>query len=456
MNYYIYLILLMLNQQATTATTKTERNSETVVNRKIESNSDSRKNYSRQESNIKVRANTKTKGNVKAGTKIDVQRDLESRLSTHIIINAKMHPEEEKRLKNLGNLIYRIPMIDSYVLEVPKDCIKDLKHVEGVEQVEYDALMTAQMDIARKVVKTDTIRKNYGYTGKGITVAVIDTGVHTHKDFMYPQNRLLGQVDYLNGRNELYDDSGHGTHVAGIVGGSGYASSGKYTGIAPEVNLLSVKVLDAKGGGKTSDVLAGLQWIMDHRRQYNIRIVNISIGGKDELGEEAAIVKAVNKLWDAGIVVVTAAGNKGPRRQTITTPGISRKIITVGSSDDQQTVNIKGDYISNYSSRGPTKEKIIKPDVVAPGANIISCSTQRINVTTTREEVELGEKYESKSGTSMSAPIVTGAIALLLQKEPDLTPNQVKLRLSQSCEDLGFEKNHQGWGQLNIEKLLKD
>ncbi|WP_105614907.1 S8 family peptidase [Vallitalea okinawensis] len=309
------------------------------------------------------------------------------------------------------------------------------------------------MDVARKRVNVEKVFNEGKLTGRGITVAVVDTGVYPHTDFLIPYNRLLKQVDYVGDLDAPYDDNGHGTHVAGIIGGNGISSDGKYMGIAPDVNLLSVKVLNKKGGGKTSDVLAGLQWVMDNRNKYNIRIVNISLGGDDHKGEESSIVKAVDHLWDNGIIVVTAAGNKGPRSRTITTPGISRKIITVGCSNDHETVNINGDFISNYSSRGPTRACIIKPDVVAPGANIISCASKENYKPMERLSRE-DSKYEAKSGTSMAAPMVSGAIALLLQSNPYLSPNEVKLKLSRCCDDLGFKKNHQGWGLINIEKLM--
>lgn len=369
-----------------------------------------------------------------------------------VIVNANMNKTDEKKLKSVGRVIHRLPMIQAYVLEIPQIALDDLKGVEGVAKVEYDTRMTAQMDVARKTINVENVINKGRLTGKGVTVAVVDTGVYPHADFLVPYNRLLKQVDYVGNLDAPYDDNGHGTHVAGIIGSNGISSDGKYMGIAPDVNLLSVKVLNKKGGGKTSDVLAGLQWVMDNRNKYNIRIVNISIGGDDHKGEESSIVKAVDHLWDNGIVIVTAAGNKGPRSRTITTPGISRKIITVGCSNDHETVNINGDYISNYSSRGPTRACIIKPDVVAPGANIISCASKENYKPMERLSRE-DSKYESKSGTSMAAPIVSGATALLLQSNPYLTPNEVKLKLSQCCDDLGFKKNHQGWGRINIDKL---
>ncbi len=279
-----------------------------------------------------------------------------------------------------------------------------------------------------------------GLTGKGISVAVMDTGVFLHPDY---GKRVIGFVDMVNRKREPYDDCGHGSHVCGIIGGSGALSDGQYCGMAPRCNLVAVKVLDRKGNGYATDVLAGIDWLLNRKEALGIRIVNISVGsgGKKNPREDSALVQGVNRAWDAGLVVVVAAGNNGPGRMTITTPGISRKVITVGCSDDDQEILVGGRRMVDYSGRGPTAECICKPDVIAPGKTIVSCASRN-------------GKYAMKSGTSMSTPIVSGAIALLLEKYPDMSNRDVKLKLMESSRDLGLPKNQQGWGLLNLEKLL--
>lgn len=281
-----------------------------------------------------------------------------------------------------------------------------------------------------------------GLTGKGIGVAVLDTGCFLHGDF---DSRIVAFTDIVRRKRIPYDDNSHGSHICGIIGGSGRASQGKYRGIAPGCQLIPVKVLDRRGNGFASDVLSGLRWIRANRKNYNIRIVNISVGSLSRKGieENSSLVRGVNEAWDDGLVVVVAAGNMGPQRCTITTPGISRKVITVGCSDDYKEVNVMGSRMVDYSGRGPTGACVLKPDLVAPGASIISCSNQP------------GE-YTAKSGTSMATPLVSGAIALLLQKYPDMSNKDIKLRLRERCTDLGLPHTQQGWGLLNIEKLLKD
>jgi len=243
--------------------------------------------------------------------------------------------------------------------------------------------------------------------------------------------------------------------VAGVAAGSGVMSQGKYIGMAPEANIVALKVLDEAGRGNATDALAGIQWIIDNKKRYNIRVANLSIGTLD-VGSVDPLVKAVEAAWDEGIVMVVAAGNNGPRKQSITSPGTSRKAITVGAADDQNPVDIGGSSMKNFSGRGPTLECIIKPDIVAPGCGIISCLTNSPEVSEKRlvKMKVVDEYYVQMSGTSMASPRIAGAVALLLQKYPTLTPDEVKLRLKHSALDLRFSRNRQGWGMLDIEKLL--
>ncbi len=281
-----------------------------------------------------------------------------------------------------------------------------------------------------------------GLTGRGVGVAVLDTGIYPHEDF---GQRITAFFDVLHRRREPYDDNGHGTHISAIIGGSGAASGGRYRGIAPGCDLISVKVLDAKGGGFASDVLMGLRWIREYKDALGIRIVNISVGSysRKNMSENSALVRGVDAAWDDGLVVVVAAGNNGPGYMTVTTPGISRKVITVGCSDDHKEVSVMGNRMVDYSGRGPTGACICKPEIVAPGAGIVSCSNEP-------------GRYAVKSGTSMSTPVVAGAIALLLEKYPEMNNRDVKLRLRERAVDMGLPRNQQGWGLLDIERLLAD
>ena len=230
-----------------------------------------------------------------------------------------------------------------------------------------------------------------------------------------------------------------------MIAGSGLASGGLLKGIAPGSSITAIKVLDHRGNGYAADVLMGLRWIREHRKEYGIRIINISVGSltRREMTENSALVKGVNAAWDDGLVVVVAAGNHGPAPGTVTTPGISRKVITVGCSDDDREVEVMGSRMVDYSGRGPTNACVCKPDLVAPGCGIISCCNEP-------------GRYFIKSGTSMSTPLVSGAIALLLEKYPSMSNKDVKLRIRERAVDLGLPHNQQGWGKLDVKSLLAD
>lgn len=273
-----------------------------------------------------------------------------------------------------------------------------------------------------------------GIQGRGITAAILDTGIVMHPDY---RDRVIGFKDFIGRRGAPYDDYGHGTHVTGILAGNGQVF-GEYRGIAPAAGIVHLKILDQHGNGKREDVIAGIRWVVENRAMYKIRILNISVGTvKEGDKKDLDLIRAAEEAWDAGIVVVVAAGNMGPGAQTITAPGNSRKVITVGSSDEMGPL---------YSGRGPTRSCVCKPDIVAPGSNIISCSH-----TFGRNR----KYYCSKSGTSMATPMVSGAAALLLSKEPWLSNVEVKMRLRESARDLGLERNRQGWGLLDIPSFLR-
>lgn len=296
------------------------------------------------------------------------------------------------------------------------------------------------MNRVASVIKLDYARKQ-GLTGKNVGIAIMDTGISPHPDIVYNDGPFVSFFDTINHQNRLYDDNGHGTHVAGIIAGNGMMSNKLYEGIAPDCKLHIIKILDKNGEGNIKNVMSGINWLLKNKDKYNIRIVNISVGSVSikKFDENSPLVRSINTLWEAGLIVVTAAGNNGPADYTIGAPGNSRKIITVGTSD-----TVFGRFSHDFSGRGPTSNCIKKPDIVAPGLNIISCN----NKTTPA-------LYIPRSGTSMSTPIVSGCIALLLEKFPYMTNKDVKLHLKRNGINLKLPHTKQGWGLIRCDTLLR-
>ncbi len=288
---------------------------------------------------------------------------------------------------------------------------------------------------------------NSAYTGKSITAAVLDTGISRHPDFI---GRIVGFSDFVNGRVGLYDDDSHGTHVSGILAGSGSLSGGRYRGIAPQCGLVIGKVLNHNGDGTVEHMLQGIAWVLKKREVWNIRILNISIGLGLSLknGQKENLIACVEDAWEQGLVVVVAAGNAGPRPGSLSPIGNSRKVITVGCNEGGY-FGERNSLCEHYSGREAEDTDLRKPDIVAPGTDIVSCCSQvRHNL------YGWQNAYMEKSGTSMSTPIVSGAAALCLEKCPDAQNYEVKRRILYTATDLREPWYKQGWGMLNIDRML--
>ncbi len=357
-----------------------------------------------------------------------------------------LRPCRSSRLRQLiqgagGRIVYELPLINSLAVELPSTALLQVIPATKVKMVWPDVTAQPCLDVAMPATGAAQVHQA-GVTGKGVVVAVIDTGIAPHDDLMKPQPRIVGWHDLVNGKSEPYDDEGHGTHVAGIIAGNGRESGGKFTGVAPEALLVGVKALDAQGSGPISRVIAGIQWVVEHKEEYRIKVINLSLGAPPEEGYRTdPASKAVNAAWQAGLLVCVAAGNAGPRQRTITTPGISPRVITVGSINDQGTVPRDDDVINDFSSRGPTIDRLAKPDLVAPGADITS--------------LKPGGGYAAQTGTSMATPMVSGAAALLWEKNPGLSPNRLRNLLVSTAEDRGYNKLIQGAGYLNVATALE-
>lgn len=341
-------------------------------------------------------------------------------------------------------------LINSFTSKVSAKSLEKLVKTEGVKKVWLDGKITAFLDVAAPAVKA-TAPWSRSITGKGIGVAVIDTGIYKHPDL---SGRIVGFKDFIKNKTSAYDDNGHGTHVAGDIASNGSRSASLYKGTAPEANLIGVKVLDKNGSGSLSTVIQGIQWCISNREKLGIRVINLSLGSTAlQSYHDDPVCLAVENAWANGIVVCAAAGNAGPGSGTVCSPGIDPKIITVGAIDDKNSLNFKNYKIASYSSRGPTIDNLIKPDVVCPGTNIISLRSPNSTLDKQYSQGRVASDYFSLSGTSMATPICAGIAALMLEANGTLTPDEVKKILMETTRPLpNMAENIQGKGLVDADR----
>jgi serine protease AprX len=367
-------------------------------------------------------------------------------------------PGERRLMGRLGGQTRRLLRDSSrwVSLRLPARTLAALAESDVVEFVASDEPVASAMDVVRTATnEPGPAAPESAYKGEGVTIAMLDSGVAPHPDIQ----GLVASVDFAGNLSPTpvfdtpedpqraeaasVDPNGHGTHVAGILIGTGAASAERsLAGLAPAAKLVSVRVLDGAGGGRTSDMLAALQWVRDNKDALGIRVLNLSLGHPiHEPAADDPLVQEVDALWDAGVVVVCSAGNRGRNgNATISSPCNSRKVISVGAANARKTPEPFDDAVATYSSRGPTPGRVVKPDLVAPGNKIASTRApgshldqyvaKRVAADPALPEVQ---DYFEMSGTSMSAPMVSAAAALMLQKDPGLNPGTVKARLMLSA-----------------------
>ena len=275
-----------------------------------------------------------------------------------------------------------------------------------------------------------------GDIGSGISVAIVDTGLAQHAGIFKdingkPKDRIVGWSDFVDSRPAPHDPNGHGTHVAGIVANTQVNSDGMWNSIAPGVHLVGVRVLNEEGYGTYEGVIEGIQWVIDHKDDLNIKVMNLSLISQVRSPYWAdPLNQAVMQAWANGITVVVAGGNTGPNPMSIGVPGNNPYAITVGAFTDNFTPeDWSDDYITPFSSAGPTLDGFVKPDIVAPGAHIVSTMLPSTKISRNHEANRLTSHYFSMAGTSQAAAIASGVAALTLSHNPDLSPDEVKFRL---------------------------
>ena len=344
-----------------------------------------------------------------------------------------------------GSVTSEFRVINSLGVEMPTNAVASLQEEPGVLTITANApvQMTGKGEsndprpasdypdlVGADLVWTD------GVTGEGVTVAVVDIGLSNHPGLLnkvngVTKNRIAGWVDFVEGSNSPRDPHGHGTHIAGIIANAQEGPDGEYNGVAPGVRLVGVRVLDEYGYSDYANVIQGIQWVIENKETYNIRVMNLSLVSDasvpywfDPLNE------AVMQAWASGITVVVAAGNDGAAPMTIGVPGNNPYVITVGAFTDNYTPDDwSDDYLAPFSSAGPTLDAFTKPDLLAPGAHMVSTIDKHSTLAEEHPDSLLPQKYFWMAGTSQASAVVSGLAALVLAENPDLTPDEVKYRL---------------------------
>jgi serine protease AprX len=410
----------------------------------------------------------------------------------HVIVQAESAGMASDAVRRAGgHVLHSLPIINSVAAEMTAKEQAALQHRAGIHvyqdrAVAVSATATGATNSPASVYTPleygaasppeigATAVQLSGNTGAGVVIAVLDTGLSTYAhpyDYDAWNGRIIQQVDFASsngatGWANVVDGYGHGTQITSVMGSAAKDLAGLPYGVAPGAQFIIVRAFDANGEGSYSSVISGLNWIVAHQGKYNIRIVNLSLGAPPESTYwNDPLNQAVMKAWAAGIVVVVAAGNSGPSPQTIEVPGNVPYVITVGAMTDNYTPWEPSNWrLTTFSSTGPTYEGFVKPEVVAPGGHVIGTMPNNASQTTTLTTEIFGNAVMPYtlfplSGTSQAAAITSGAVALMLQANPSLTPDQVKCKLMASAAPAVNPSNHlaysvfqQGAGLINVQR----
>lgn len=419
------------------------------------------------------------------------QADGASRIAV-IVQKATPGDEAEALVRSLGGEVVRSwSIIPAFLANLSADAIRQLAQSGLVRWISWDspmmkqdtgkpdtlALIAAYLNAYNATIGATSAWEK-GIKGKGVAVAVVDSGITPKADFLpsasvgIASSRVLANVTFANSilayssrvNTTTSDLFGHGTHIAGIIGSNGASSGGLFVGVAPEVNLINLRVADYNGRAFESDMVDALQWIYDHRREYNIRVVNVSMNSATAQSYHTSpLDAALEILWFNGVVVIVSAGNNGGTLTNGIVPGILYPpandpfVITVGASDDMGTPYTWDDILTPFSAYGVTEDGFWKPELVAPGAHIINLlASTDCTIAVQHPEALYSKDFLRLSGTSMAAGVASGAVALLLQARPDLNPDQVKWALMKSATPLRHPGAGAGilniWAAINLNR----
>jgi serine protease AprX len=358
------------------------------------------------------------------------------------------------RMKRLGLKVkYIVPFVKAVCGKLPVRNFATLSGILEIEKIYYDGkALLMDKPTSKLLVPNPKLpqNKNTHLSGKGVTVAFIDSGVYPHPDLTKPTNRIIAFKDFIKGMDYPYDDNGHGTACIGA--GFGASIDGKFKSVAYDSCIVCTKAFDEFGTGFYSDILAAMQWILDAKEQYNIKIIVLPFGTSSFTNQFDLLSCAAQRLWDNGLFVSTSAGNMGPHEGTITSPGICTSCFTSGACSLEDTPPTA----ASFSSRGPVPQKIDKPDVIMPGHNVTTLNADTSYNPLNKAYYDFKKSsiiYKEASGTSISSSLSAAAAALVFQINDSLAPQDVKSILRTCTMSINELKIVQGTGMIDVKKL---
>ncbi|USL45763.1 S8 family peptidase [Priestia megaterium] len=350
---------------------------------------------------------------------------------------------------------HNAPLLNFLSAKLSFQTIQTLVTHPEIEKLYLDKEVHAFLDVASESVGGAYVRNTHGLSGNGVTIAVLDTGIHPHPDFTLPTSRIVDFVDYIQGKSSPYDDNGHGTHVTGCAAGNGFASNGKYTGLAPNAQIIGIKVLDKNGNGYLSSVIAGINYCIENKSRFNIRIINLSFGTDSVVPYiDDPLAQAAEQAVLAGIIVLMAANNSGATG-TVNSPATHPKVISVGAVADRKTMPISDGLIYIYTSNLETMNGLMKPDVLLPGVYITGPLPPNSILSDQLEPFVVNQHYISLSGTSIATGLCTGAVAIILEAYPSYSPSRIKDLMLQFRKEFTSEERYFQLPQL-FQLILKE
>jgi serine protease AprX len=405
------------------------------------------------------------------------QRTNQAPAPLHVIVSGRSVEAAAAAVTTAGGTVtHRLAIIDAVGATLDRRQLGLLRRLPADVRVFEDrglevAGIAGKVSFAPALIGADRLHEA-GITGRNVTIAFIDSGVFETEATTTDtegQSRIVATYDALHnaiGPEGVQDDNGHGTHVLSVAASSNYTQETgaprKYNGVAPDARVVVVKAFDDNGWGTYASVIRGIEWVVQHKAEYNIRVLNCSFGAPPRSHYwEDPLNLAIMRAWQAGIVVVASSGNTGPGAQTIRVPGNVPYVITVGAMTDNYTpTNALDDRLASFSSVGPTYDRFVKPEVVAPGGHVVGIMNKKSILAREHSEAvdRMFGKYFTMSGTSQSAAMVSGAVALLLQANPGLLPDDVKCRLMSTArtavnpsDHLAYSVFQQGAGLISVD-----